>query len=129
MRIINLDEFLTLPVGSLFCKYRPAFFEEISIFHGKNDDWSKDFVYSDLVEFDADDDTAHSHLMDAMVEDSSLDVPLSIEETSRDGFYNDDQLFLVFSKEDLKLMAQAINTAIEASDDQEDEKEFNHGRR
>lgn len=99
MKIVDLQTFRTLPQGTLFAKYQPCIFEELCV-KGENCG-QMDFDYHPLFDVVADssDDQAET-IMDAS--ETGAEMTLDFESWIRDGMYDANQLFAVFSKEDTK---------------------------
>lgn len=88
-----------MPPGTVFAKYDPCIFGEIQV---KGETWGNDFLTQYLV--DAIDcsgsDELYRLLHDA--EHNGTELDMDFDCGSRDGLFDDDQLFAVFSKKDLK---------------------------
>ena len=104
MKIINRKAFLKLPAGILFSKYEPCSFEPLAI-KGDSlmfDEWRGDFCTQEI--HDAID--SHSSgdfgdkLDDALDRGESLSMDFNCE--GRDGCFDQDQLFAVWEKVDVK---------------------------
>ena len=110
MRIVDRGTFLALPEGTLYYKYKPEIFEELSI---KGGTCGNDFVclpLNDIVE--ANDSCVESELLEAG-EKGGADIPIAFDNFGRDGMFDPDQLFAVLSKEEAKrlvlfLMAEVL---------------------
>jgi hypothetical protein len=110
MKIVNREEFLKME-NVVFSKYELAVVSEPEIMHGSNQ--SNDYVRSTLFgDFDWNDGGERIDTLVEMESNHKVSVKMSIEETSRDGFFDDDQLFLIYEKEDLKLVADYLNKII-----------------
>lgn len=97
MRIVNLDKFIKLPAGTVFSKYTPYVFGSL---HIKRDVNERNFSSSYLLEVDASDDGERSNLLEAAELGSSF--KLDLEYCGRDGLFKEDQLFIVYEKEDVE---------------------------
>lgn len=111
MRIVNRQEFLQLPEGTVYAKYAPIYTEELCIKNGNvgNNDWdSQSLDTISLV-----DNCGSEELYDIM--DKALDgspFKMDTNATCMDGLYNKDQLFIVYTKEEVgKLILMLANAA------------------
>ena len=101
MKIVNRKEFLELPDGTLYAKYAPCYTEGLEI-KGQTletDDWihlSLDLpLVDDLFEFT----TKMEH---------GESVPFDSDNYGRDGCFDTDQLFLVWSKKDVQSLINIL---------------------
>ena len=97
MKIVNRDAFLKLPNGTLFSKYTPCIFGELMI---KEDSLSNDFIYQEII--DAIDSNSSEEIYDKL-EDSQIngtEIAMDFHCCGRDGCFEDDQLFAVWSNDD-----------------------------
>lgn len=109
MRIMNRTEFLQLEGEHLFCKYAPQVSSDPSIYLGKcgeNDFFTDDISGVLAVENDGDIDSASK--LWAAENDHSIEMNTDYHFTGRDGYYDDDQLFLVYSKHDVKELIKRL---------------------
>lgn len=99
MKIVNLQQFLSLPENVLYAKFdgETFSFREISI---KGKTLTSDWWYQDLLEVSGNSsDEIDNTLSDAVEKGTSFSLDLDC--VSRDGLYEDKQLFAVFEKEDV----------------------------
>jgi len=108
MNILNREKFLALPPGVLFCKYEPCVFGPLCIKDTNCDE--NDFFYLDIA--NAVDVNSTEDFLDQMTEakDKGVSVRTNFDCVSRDGLFDNDQLFAVWESEDVlglikKLMA------------------------
>ena len=122
MRIVNLTEFLTMPVGTVFCKYQPCMFDDIQIFTGRStvSESSIDFNFFDLFDVDGTDSREYIEVL-LEAEKTGKSFKLDFSATDNDGLFEDNQLFAVFEKEDIEGMIKVLQNSlagkIEISDD------------
>lgn len=120
MKIINRKEFLQMPNSTLFMKASPEFGDFDMCFPAgelmiKEESLSNDFVYSDFVDIDCSHSDEFFYKIAAM-RNEKLDIPVSCNETSRDGIFDDSELYIVFSKEDIKTMVEKLMECYQAFD-------------
>ena len=97
MRIVNLETFRTLPIGTLYSDYEPCVFGPLSI---KGETWDYDFLtksIADAIDNEGSDDFADKLLK---AQKTGEDLPMNFDCFGRDGLFNKDQLFAVWSKKD-----------------------------
>lgn len=110
MRIINLKEFLKLPEGTLYVKFDPVLFDELSIKESSISDL--DWIYSPIINVDAIDSAdIYGITNESLVEGSSFDLDINC--TTREGMYDESQLFAVYEKSDVKQLIQKLNDSLE----------------
>lgn len=98
MKILDLDEFLKLPSGTIYTKYAPCAFEDLCM---KGETTGGDFFCVSL--------TAEVELGPGKFRDTTLlsaerlgcSVPMDFNSVGRDGFLNPDELFAVWDQEDI----------------------------
>ena len=112
MRVYNKKDFLDLPEGTIFCMGVKWAFDNLSI---KGESWkeSSDFFYTDLCWIES--EGSHEHfdfLEDSLKNGISYGINKS---TSRDGMFDDNDVFLVFEKEDLEYLIHICKIATDVS--------------
>jgi len=97
MRIVNRKQFLEMPAGTLYSKYQPCIFHELMI---KEDSLENDFIHQQIAT--ALENTGSNDLMNkaAMLEAIDIDLPMDFDCCGRDGCFDEDQLFAVWSDDD-----------------------------
>lgn len=111
MRIVNREEFLKLPIETVYCKYSTlGNFEEVQI---KSATYTTDWRYQNLFDVDAPDSNVRTELLlDA--EEKGTPLKLHFESTYRDGFFDQDQLFAIFDKDEIREMIGRLTVAWKA---------------
>ena len=112
MRVYRRAEFLKLPTGVLFCRGKPWAWEELSV---KGETLTNDFGELGLQWIEADSSGDASEMLDRMLE-QGISAPLQTS-YGRDGRFDDKDLFLVYERDDLWQLAEAIDTAIGVAKD------------
>ncbi|MES2201120.1 MAG: hypothetical protein V4498_02600 [candidate division FCPU426 bacterium] len=109
MRIVNLKEFLTMPSGTVYSKYEPCAFGPINV---KGDSIGEiDFYTWDLAGSIKADGTDEFVERLHRAEKSGEDLETDFDQEGRDGMFQDDQLFAVYSKEDVSKMIARLEGA------------------
>jgi hypothetical protein len=98
MRIVGREEFLKLPVGTVYFKYEPIHTDGLCI---KGESLESDWFYQSVDPVGNMENCSSSSEMSEMTHfmehDPRADEPLSFNVEGRDGCFEDDQLFCVFS--------------------------------
>lgn len=111
MRIVDRKAFLALPEGTVFQKYSP---QVVSDFGIKGETWGNDFIILPLdVGFlvGAGSDTELCDLYYRMEEEGD-DIGIDFETTQRDGCFDEDQLFAVWSDSDVRGLIDVLSRAL-----------------
>ncbi len=111
MKIVNRKTFLAMPPGTVYAKYVPCVFEELCI---KGDtlpngnDWFYQSI-ADSIKSSGSDEWAH--LLDESEADGrELEMDFATE--GRDGCFEDDQLFAIWSKADVAQLIGRLNECL-----------------
>jgi len=108
VRIVNLTEFRLLPSGVVFMKYRPCIFDEISV---KGETWEVDFLYTGLTnDIDCSGSVEEFDILSKAEGDSKFSISLDFDCESRDGMFDDDQLFAVYEQKDIDGLIEKLKT-------------------
>ena len=105
MKIVNLKEFINLPIGTVFSKYHPICFDGLMI---KNNSIleTMDFCYQNLignVKADNTDELYENCEKRTMIE-------LDFDCIERDGLFKEEQLFAIYEKHDIDALITALKT-------------------
>lgn len=115
MRIVNRQTFLAMSPGTIFAKYRPCVFEELLI-KGETLRSGNDFLYQPLVgAIDAHSSEVFEDKLHAaeLAGADGPEVAMDFDVESRDGLYDADQLFAVWSREDVEGLIERLRRATE----------------
>jgi len=82
MRIVRLEEFLSLPPGTVFAKYRPQIFDELCV-KGDSTPSGCDFIFKPLWDVDAKSSGELCDLLTA-AESGAVEVPIDTDCWQRD---------------------------------------------
>lgn len=105
MKIVDRKTFLAMPKGTVFAKYAPHWFGEITI---KEQTYGNDWWEQRLLEVDC--DGAFSDAMDAALAGEKFDLDLAC--LGRDGLFDADQLFAVFEPHDVEGLIYRLQRAL-----------------
>lgn len=111
MRIVNRATFMQMPANTFFKQaFEPWAWQDLMI---KFDSLETDFVSMGLDWPEGAHEGPH-HQWDTMLE-AGASVPLDVDAAGRDGYFEDNAIFMVYEVEDLirlrKLIDDAISTA------------------
>jgi len=108
MRIISREEFLELPINTVYRTYEPIFFGELEIKHEShyNDFWSSTIAD---IECSGSDDMANILLTD--LRDISVHR-FDTESVTRDGLFNDTQLFAIYDQQDISQLIERLQRCL-----------------
>lgn len=107
MKVYNRKDFLQLPTGTFFCKGEKWFWENMSI---KGETWENDFLYVDVCNIDSNNPEEWAdRLEDSLANGTPYPINNS---TSRDGYFEEDSVFLVFEKEDLEFLITCMMNSL-----------------
>jgi hypothetical protein len=114
MKIVDRKTFLALPAGVVYAKCAPWVFDGLCIkgdtIYANVNNEAIDFFYFGI---GADSIAAHDsgewgELLDASLE-TGRELAMSFDIQGRDGCFEDDQLFAVFSEQDVKLLIERLS--------------------
>ncbi|RWF33754.1 hypothetical protein [Mesorhizobium sp.] len=110
MKIVDRKTFLAMPAGVLFCKFKPYIFGEVSI---KTGTVGNDFVVQDIAGWfeGAHDTFSYIDGIDAMIE-KGVSYPMDYDCDSRDGLFDEDQLFAVWERTDMERLIARLQKAL-----------------
>lgn len=114
MKVLNRKEFLNMPEGTIFAKGEPWHFNQIA---HKAETMGADFVYMSLANIDSYDSGEWSFRLNEMLE-TGASYPIDNDGFMRDGLFDEDDVFLVFERDDLIKLRGRINEAIAVFDEQ-----------
>lgn len=111
MKIVNRKDFLNTPKGTLWSYYEPSVFRDLNVKTSDKHSMDFDFVYFGLIgEFNAPNTETYFDICRQMEQGKS--VPISLEETQREGLFDEDQLFLVYENDDIKKMVDMLSSLV-----------------
>lgn len=111
MKILNREQFLAMPEGTMFCKGTPWAFGSMSIKHETTS--YGDFYFRTFEGIEFHDSGQLFDRYQAMLDDGAS-YPLETS-VGRDGLDEADALFLVFETDDLLELRQTVDWAIDVA--------------
>lgn len=104
MKVVNRENFLKLPSGTVYSKGKEWYFDAFNI---KAESWDNDWVYLDLCWVECNESgQGFDRLQDSLENGTSYPMPTSY---GRDGGFDKEDLFLIFEEEDLKKLRELIS--------------------
>jgi hypothetical protein len=112
MKIVKRPEFLKLPAGTVYAKYKHCCFDELQI-KGDTLPTGNDWFYQDIVSaIDSYDSGQFADLLFASAETGSS-VPMDFNVQARDGcFEPDEQMFSVWERADVEALIARLQAAL-----------------
>jgi hypothetical protein len=113
MKLLNREEFLKLPEGTLYAKYYQDLFGDICVKDASigAEEEIGDFYTMPLINISDDVfDNDHSDASDSFVKTMQCD--LDFDCYGRDGFFDKDQLFAVFEAKELSEITKILQTVL-----------------
>ena len=110
MKIVDRQTFLGMPAGTIYAKFDPHSIREPAI---KGQTIGSDWVVQSLTPYfeGADDDGAYFYIIDAMMAGKES-PPVDYDFNGRDGLFDQEQLFAVWSADDVRRLMTALRDAI-----------------
>ncbi len=105
MKIINKKEFLKLPDGVVYCKGKRWYWEQICV---KSKSYDNDWRYLMFDQIPSHDSGEGLANQERMLE-TGESMPIQITDV-RDGSFEDDDIFLIYETEDLKILREYFET-------------------
>lgn len=114
MKIVDRTTFLSMPSGTVFCKYSPCVFGELhikgdSIFFAGGDDF---FIQQIVDAIDAFDTCEFMDMLES-ARKTGVSVPMDFHVEQRDGLFDKDQLFAVWERSDVEALITRLGETLE----------------
>ncbi len=110
MKIYKRKEFVKLPEGTIYCKGKPWYWEQLSVKAESIND-NSDFIEMQLNTIESNDSGDLIEKYDRMLE-LGESHPLTDDYYGRDGCFDDEDIFLVYERHDLQVLKSIIDKAI-----------------
>lgn len=115
MKIVSKKEFLSCPSGTVFSFYEPCIIRGLMVKHETiyHNGIATDFTYQDLIgniDNDGSDDYFEK-LLEA--QKSKTDLKLDFDCIERDGLFEDDSMYAVYTLENVQGLISCLSKAIE----------------
>lgn len=117
MRIVDRATFLAMPAGTLYQKFKPMYGGELAIkeetlsWDGAGRDWYEVSLNLPIASNDSED---WANKMEA-AHTQGASLKLDVETMCRDGYFDDDQLFAVWERDDVEALVTRLQKALETS--------------
>ena len=112
MKIISAEEFLKLPMNTLYSKYTPCVFGALQI---KGDTLSGAFDYASQQIVDAIDCTGSDDFFDKLTdaEENGTSLKMDFDCCGRDGMFDRQQLYAVWEQSDVVLLMERLKLCLD----------------
>ena len=107
MKILNRQQFLDTPAGTLFSYNDGDTFYDLNVKTSDKEHWETDFIFFNLIgSFEYKNSGEYDTVIDNLV--SGASIPAVFYNTSREGLFDKEQLFLVYDKDDIAKMISVL---------------------
>lgn len=108
MRIVDYDTFVKLPIGTLYCETEPCVFGEIKIKDETINDEKDWFLQSfqNNIEYENGLNESYNKLLEGK------EVDLDFDTTERDGMFDYDRKFAIYSQKDIQDMINKLQSIL-----------------
>jgi hypothetical protein len=124
MKIVNLEVFRKMPVGTIFLKYQPFAFEDLQC---KGETWDGDFLSENISHWPDCNSSDDFEDKLQLSQDTGESILLDFDSTGRDGCYDDDQLFAVYDRRDVEMLQDKLSRCLDSAYPAPKEPEFPDG--
>ena len=110
MRIVDLKTLRSLPCGTIAMKYEPCIFGRLFVLREiLEDDFILEYITDNI------DCGCEQDFIDTITsaEEKGISIAMSFEETMRDGFFEEKQLFAIWEKPDVQGLIHKLNWCLE----------------
>jgi hypothetical protein len=114
MRIVGRKEFLELPPGTVYAPYiehlslgSKLCVKDETLKHG--DDW----YYSQVIDIKCSGSEEYADIVEKAENDSSFEFECDPDSSGRDGMFQEDDRFLVLSKDDVRKIIAKLSEALD----------------
>ena len=113
MKIVDRDTFIKMPANTVYSDYSPCYFGPLCINGGSIIfDSGNDYFYQQIVgAVDADDPGEFVDKL-SVAEANGTNVGLDLYCESRDGYFEYDQLYAVWDKEDVAMLIERLKECL-----------------
>lgn len=107
MKIVTRDEFMKLPIGTIWSYYEPSYFRQLNIKVSDKTEWENDFLVNYLI-------GAVKHYSSEEFFDNCKEMkngeslPVDFWLTGREGLFDDKQLFAIYEDDDVKMLIKRL---------------------
>lgn len=115
MRIVDRKTFLSLPANTLYRKYGRVYFGELEVKESDAGEWDSDWVASTFEGWVSGiDDSYELAAFLIKAESGDVDFRFDLNCSGRDGLFEDDQLFAIYDKEDVKQLIERLQGILDS---------------
>jgi len=107
MKILTRKQFMNTPIGTVFSYYEPQCFRDLMIKQSDLSGWETDFLYDNIIgALESESSDEYSNKCVKM--EAGESVLMDFEATSREGLFEEEQLFAVYEKEDVEKLIKRL---------------------
>lgn len=111
MRLVHFQEFIEMPTGTVYAKYKRCDLQEICVkYTDKSLDkykWKPDWWYASFSNVEELGTEQYPEAMLRMEDNPQLSVPISTA-VDRDGMYHESQMFMIYEKPDIDYIVSML---------------------
>jgi len=120
MRILTRKQFMDTPIGTVFSYYEPICFSGLMIKQSDLLGWETDFLYDNIIGA-LDSESSEDYYDKCKKMEAGESMLVDFEVTSREGLFEEEQLFAVYEKEDVeKLIKRLILSSLDTPLDKDE---------
>ena len=106
MKIYKFKEFLKLKDGIIFSYFEPMIFDGL---FKKVESWDGDFIYQELIApIKSNSSDEMNNILIEAKDGSEIELDYENDNTSREGLFDEKQLYAVYSDEDIKNLIKCL---------------------
>lgn len=107
MKVVNKQEFLKLPKGTLYSKYNGCGLEGL---YELDENYNNDYYFTDIIsEIKCSDSNEYNDIIFDIEENgSSVKFELDLHCCSRDGCFDDSEKFAIYTKDEIKNLIKRL---------------------
>ena len=98
---------MNTPIGTVFSYYEPMCFRELMIKQSDLAGWETDFLYDNIIGA-LESKSSDEYYDKCSRMESGESMPVDFEATSREGLFEEKQLFAVYEKKDVKKLIKKL---------------------
>ncbi len=114
MKLVDRKTFLALPSGTVYAKYEPCYCQDIGVKHSTIGD--NDWAYTSVDTISFVDSNSSNELTDGLLSmkvGDSINTEIIMDSAYRDGMFDEEQLFMVYSKEEVQSLIGLLTETLD----------------
>ena len=102
---------MDMPIGTVWSYYEPCNFRELYIKASDKKEWGNDFLFDSIIDA-VDNVGSEDFVVKCEQMEKGENMPMDFEQTGREGMFDEEQLFAVFSKEDVEKLIKRLQETL-----------------